>query len=99
MLYSISRLKSAFALQLIGNIFIQLNDKRALSVLERAHAFEPKEPKTINNLFVIYLRDKNYQMATKMLDEYKLLSTDSERIRNLTNSLNEALIKSEIIDL
>ena len=86
--------ESAFALQLMGNIYIQLNDKRALLVLERAHALEPKEPKTINNLFVIYLRDKNYQMATKMLEEYKLLSTDLERIMALTNSLNEALRKS-----
>lgn len=85
--------ESAFALQLIGNIYIQLNDKRALAILERAHALEPKEPKTINNLFVIYLRDKNYQMATQMLEKYKLQSTDSERIISLTNSLNEALRK------
>ncbi len=85
--------ETAFALQLMGNIYIQLNDNRALSILERAHVIDPKDLKTINNLFVIYLRSENYTMAFKMLDEYKLLSPDQERIKNLTNLLNKEMSK------
>jgi tetratricopeptide (TPR) repeat protein len=85
--------ETAFALQLMGNIYIQLNDNRALPVLERAHVIDPKDLKTINNLFVIYLRSGNYDMASQMLEEYKLLSPDQERIKNLSNLLNKELSK------
>ena len=85
--------ETAFALQLMGNIYIQLSDNRALAALERAHVIDPKDLKTINNLFVIYLRSGNYAMASQMLEEYKLLSPDQERIKNLSNLLNKEMSK------
>ncbi len=90
---SIKIKETAFALQLMGNIYIQLSDNRALAVLERAHVIDPKDLKTINNLFVIYLRSTNYTMASQMLEEYKLLSPDQERIKNLSNLLNKEMSK------
>ena len=90
---SIKIKETAFALQLMGNIYIQLSDNRALAVLERAHVIDPKDLKTINNLFVIYLRSGNYEMASQMLEEYKPLSPDQERIKNLSNLLKKEMSK------
>ena len=87
--------ETAFALQLMGSIYIQMKDNRALSILERAHVIDPNDLKTINNLFVSYLQNKNFGMASKMLDEYKVLSPDQERVKMLTNSLNEEMSQNK----
>lgn len=88
---SIKIKESAFALQLMGSIYFQLKDARAVTYLERAYELDRKDINTINNLFVLYLANKDFTNATKMLNEFKLLSQDAGKIKTLTNSLNEAL--------
>jgi len=86
--------ETPFALQMMGSVFFQLKDARALSFLERAYKLDSGDINTIHNLFVLYLGNKDFKLASQMLEEYKLLSPDNDKIKIFSNSLAEEMRKN-----
>jgi len=87
--------ETPFALQMMGSVFFQLKDARALSFLERAYKLDSGDINTIHNLFVLYLGNKDFKLASQMLEEYKLLSPDNDKIKIFSNSLAEEMRKNK----
>jgi tetratricopeptide (TPR) repeat protein len=87
--------ETPFAFKLMGSIYYQLEDPRALSYLERAHAMDSKDLSTIRNLFVLYLLNKDFTNASAMLEKFKSLSHDTEQVDMLSRTLDEARKKVE----
>jgi tetratricopeptide (TPR) repeat protein len=89
-LFNAQKIKeTSVANHLIGNILLRQGDDRALEYLEKAHKDDPKDPNILNNLFVIYLKNKDYAKASRILEEYKLVSDDYDLIQRLINMLEK----------
>ncbi len=77
--------------QLIGNIMFRKKDMKALGYYEKAYKGSPKNQDILNNLFVIYIMKKDFDKASKCLDELKHISTDYAKIHRLEKLLNNSM--------
>jgi tetratricopeptide (TPR) repeat protein len=85
--------ETAVAYHFIGNIYFQEKDNRALGYYEKSYRIDPKDARNLNNLIVSYILAGNFKSATRLLDEYKLVSNDQDKIRKLSDLLEKEKIK------
>jgi tetratricopeptide (TPR) repeat protein len=88
---SIKVKETGFANQMIGSIFFQKKDMRALDYYEKAYSFNPQDPNVLNNLFILYLMKKDFAKASKCLEEFKQVSTDYDKIQRLNKLLENTI--------
>jgi tetratricopeptide (TPR) repeat protein len=94
LLESVQIQESVLANRVIGSIYLskKIYDK-AIIFLEKAYATDPKDPSTLNNLFIAHLRQKNFKSADRFLKEFKTVSSDDKRVKDLQilfdNAINE----------
>jgi tetratricopeptide (TPR) repeat protein len=88
-LYKSQKIKeTTIADHFIGNLLLNKGDIRALAYLEKAYKGDPKDANMLSNLCVAYIRNKNFERASHILDEFKIVSEDNSRIQKLTNYLD-----------
>jgi tetratricopeptide (TPR) repeat protein len=94
-LYKSVKIKeTGLANQLIGSIFFQRKDMKALFYFEKANKENPSDPDILNNLFILYLMKKDFEKASKCLGELKQSSTNYKKIERLEKLLNNSVNKS-----
>jgi len=82
--------ETGLANEMIGGIYFQKKDFKALYYFEKAYNINPKDVNTLNNLFLLYLMKKDIQKATKCLNEFQQVSTDYDKIQKLNRLLERA---------
>lgn len=85
--------ETALAYQIMGSIYFQQKDDRAMKYFENSYRLDPTNENTLNNLFVLSLMKKNYQAGKRYLEEFKLITKDYVRAKKLSLMYEEALSK------
>ncbi len=94
-LYNSQKIKeTVLSNQLIGSILFQKKDMKALIYYEKAYKESPADPVVLNNLFILYLMKKDFDKASKRLEELKQVSTDHKKIQRLEKLLYNSEKKS-----
>ncbi len=75
---------------LIGDLYYNKNDFRALMYLERAHQECGANPGLLVKLFVLYYAQKNLSQAAQCVAEFKRVSQDPAMAAQLTGALEQA---------
>ncbi len=81
--------ESSYINLFIGTILYQKKDTLALYFLEKAYKDIPNDPSLLDKLFIIYIAKRDFIKASKILNEYKLISRDKSRIQRLTRVLEK----------
>lgn len=75
--------ETAIANQLIGSILYEQGNPEALKYILKAYKENPTDPDLLNNLVVIYIRQKDYRNAYKYIEELKLVTYEPEKVKKM----------------
>ena len=82
--------ETGLADRIIGTIYFERNDRRALTFLERAYRKNTVDPDLMIHLFVLYLRGNNLDEASQCLDRYRHLGADAGKAEMMRVLLEKA---------
>ena len=83
-------LKESFAADfLLGRIYFEKKDLRALGYLEKAYAANAKDPTLLFDLAILNYVNKDLKQASKYLDEYRHVSPDAKQALQLAKLIEK----------
>lgn len=90
LLYKANKIEeSSIANRLIGEIYLQGNDKRALNYLKKAYYDYLSDPAFLNNLCYASIAFNDYAYAKKILGELKQLDPNNSNIKRYEKALSK----------
>lgn len=82
--------ETEFAYSMLGSIFFKRDNAKALLYFNKAYQMNPKDANVLNNLCVLSIMKKDFTLASKYLEELKLVSDNTAQIEGLTGLFNKS---------
>lgn len=82
--------ETAFAYSMLGSAYFQTNKAISYEYFVKAYRLDSKDANVLNNLVVLSIMRKNFDVAEKYLAELKDVAKDQKQIESLTNLLNNS---------
>ena len=79
----------------IGNLLFQKKDTNALGYLTKVYAEIPKDPVILDKLCILYIVKHDFKNASRILNEFTLVTDDSNRIQQLSGLIEKGRLKSK----
>jgi tetratricopeptide (TPR) repeat protein len=75
--------ETPLANQLIGSILFEQGNPNAIIYILKAYKENPTDPDLLNNLVVLYIKQKDYKNAYKYVEELKLVTNEPEKVKKM----------------
>lgn len=82
--------KTEFAYSMLGSIFFKRDNTKSFLYFNNAYQMNPKDANVLNNLCVLSIMKKDFTLASKYLEELKLVSDNAAQIEGLTGLFNKS---------
>jgi tetratricopeptide (TPR) repeat protein len=90
LLYKANEIKeNSYVNLIIGNILFQKKDTLALDYFEKVYVDRPKDQVLLDKLCILYIVKHDLKNASRILNEFKLVTTDQARTQKLSELIEK----------